>query len=279
MIYLGGLVGDPACAVDRDFTLHANIIATRMAREVAQSLGVSRFIFASSCSVYGSNDREVREEDAVNPMSLYAETKIDSERELLYSVRDDFFVTILRFATVFGPSPRPRFDLVANLFVAQAMTQGVIAVIGPDQWRPFIHVRDLARAIVMVLEAAPSVVQSQIYNVGDNRLNLTIGELGELVAEVVRGYREVVVTVDPGRGDPRNYKVSFEKIRSHLGFTAELTIADGIRELAQHLDSGQYLDFRDPIYSNLAVTRAALEDFHEATDLYAPRGANLIASG
>ena len=170
VIHLAGLVGDPACAVDPEFTRHENIIATRMAREVAQSLGIHRFIFASSCSVYGASDKEMREGDGLNPVSLYAQTKIDSEQELLYSVRDDFFVTVLRFATVFGHSSRPRFDLVANLFAAQAMMNGIVTVIGPDQWRPFIHVRDLARAIVMVLEARPEIVQSQIFNVGDTRL-------------------------------------------------------------------------------------------------------------
>ncbi|TMA99487.1 MAG: NAD-dependent epimerase/dehydratase family protein [Deltaproteobacteria bacterium] len=128
VIHLAGLVGDPACAVDVDFTRHTNIVATRMAKEVAQSLGVYRFLFASSCSVYGVSDTEVDERSALNPMSLYAHTKIDSERELLYAVRDDFFVTVLRFATVFGHSRRPRFDLVANLFTAQAMTEGRITV-------------------------------------------------------------------------------------------------------------------------------------------------------
>lgn len=273
VIHLAGLVGDPACAVDRDFTRHANIIATRMAKEVAQSLDVHRFIFASSCSVYGASDHEMREEDTVNPVSLYAETKVDSERELLYSVRDDFFVTILRFATVFGHSPRPRFDLVANLFAAQAMSNGVITVIGPDQWRPFVHVRDLARAIVTVLDARPEVVQSQTYNVGDNRLNMTIGQLGELVRRTAAPYRDVEVRVHGGEDDRRNYRVSFDKIRSHLGFLAETMLDDGVREMIEHFQAGRYTDFRDPIYSNVATTRAALQDFYESGELYAPRRA------
>src|SRR5262245_51374526 len=122
VIHLAGLVGDPACAVDPDFTRHTNIVATRMAKDVAQSLGVYRFVFASSCSVYGVSETEVDELSALNPMSFYAQTKLDSERELLHAVRDDFFVTVLRFATAFGHSRRARFDLVANLFTAQAMT-------------------------------------------------------------------------------------------------------------------------------------------------------------
>jgi nucleoside-diphosphate-sugar epimerase len=270
VVHLGGLVGDPACAVDPEFTRHANIIATRMAREVAQSLGVRRFVFASSCSVYGASDKVMREEDAPNPVSLYAQTKIESERELLRVVRDDFFVTILRFATVFGHSARPRFDLVANLFVAQAMTQGVITVIGPQQWRPFVHVRDLARAIVTVLEAQPTVVQSQVYNVGDDRLNMTIGELGERVASVVGRFRDVRVAIAEDAGDLRNYRVSFAKIREQLGFQAATSMDEGLLEIADQLRGGHYADYRDAIYSNVATTRAALQEFRDAPELYAP---------
>lgn len=272
VVHLAGLVGDPACAVDEEFTRHANVIATRMAKEVAQSLDVRRFIFASSCSVYGAAEGAMREHDPVNPRSLYARTKVDSERELLFSVRDHFFVTILRFATVFGHSPRPRFDLVANLFAAQAMANGVITVTGAEQWRPFVHVRDLARAIVLTLEAPPEVVQSQVYNVGDDRLNMTIGELAELVRRAASPYRAVVVSRQDG-DDTRNYRVSFDKIRSHLDFRAEVTLEAGVGEMIEHFRAGRYLDFREPIYSNVATTRAALGDFQVAGDLYAPRRA------
>ena len=122
----------------------------------------------------------------------------------------EHFVTVLRFATVFGHSFRPRFDLVANLFTAQAMVNGEITVIGPNQWRPFVHVRDLARAIVAVLHADPRVVQSQVFNVGDSRLNLTVGQLGELVRDVVSAYRPVTVSITDNPQDRRNYAVSFD---------------------------------------------------------------------
>ena len=276
VVHLAGLVGDPACAVDPDFTRHTNIVATRLAKEVAQSLGVYRFLFASSCSVYGVSDTEVDEFSPLNPMSLYAQTKIDSERELLHAVRDDFFVTVLRFATVFGHSRRPRFDLVANLFTAQAMTEGCIMVIDPQQWRPFVHVRDLARAMVHVLEAPADVVQSQIYNVGNHRLNTTIGQLGELVASVAGEFRgPVTITVgEQPAQDRRNYLVSFEKIRRHLSFEAETGLADGIREMARLFADGSYQHYRDEVYSNVATTLRAVEHFYdpfESQRLYAPR--------
>jgi nucleoside-diphosphate-sugar epimerase len=273
IVHLAGLVGDPSCAVDADFTRHTNIIATRMAREVADSLGVHRFLFASSCSVYGVSDKEVCETDELNPVSLYAQTKIDSERELLASVRDEFFVTVLRFATVFGHSRRPRFDLVGNLFTAQAMTDGLITVVGPDQWRPFIHVRDLARAIVKVLGSDPALVQSQVFNVGDKRLNLTILQLAEHVQAVCGRYRDVRISVTNNPEDRRNYAVSFARIKSVLDFEAETLIEAGIDEMAFNLQNGRYGHYRDQIYSNLAMTAKALSRFQdpaESARLYAP---------
>jgi nucleoside-diphosphate-sugar epimerase len=266
-------VGDPACAVDSAFARHTNIVATRMAKEVAQSMGVHRFVFASSCSVYGVSDKEVSETDRLNPVSLYAQSKIDSEQELLATVRDEFFVTILRFATVFGHSRRPRFDLVANLFTAQAMADGVITVIGPDQWRPFIHVRDLARAIVAVLHAEPTVVQSQVFNVGDKRLNMTIRQLADRVQAVCGRYRDVTVTVKENPQDQRNYAVSFEKIRALIGFEAETLMEAGIEEMAEAFRRGQYGHYRERVYSNVAMTAQALSEFQDAaaaSRLYAP---------
>jgi nucleoside-diphosphate-sugar epimerase len=273
VVHLAGLVGDPACAVDEQFTRHTNIVATRMAKEVAQSLGVHRFVFASSCSVYGMSDKEVGENDALNPVSLYAQTKIDSENELLFTARDDFFVTVLRFATVFGHSARPRFDLVGNLFTAQAMTDGLITVIGPQQWRPFIHVRDLARAIVKVLKENPALVQNQVFNVGDKRLNMTILQLAEAVQKVCSRHREVRISVSDNIQDRRNYAVSFEKIRSLLDFEAATSLEDGIQEMVDNFQSGQYQHYREQIYSNVAMTRKALSQFQdpaEVSRLYAP---------
>ena len=273
VIHLAGLVGDPACAVDPTFTRHTNIVATRMAKDVAQSLGVYRFIFASSCSVYGVSDKEVSETGPLNPVSVYAQTKIDSERELLGTGRDDFFVTVLRFATVFGHSRRPRFDLVGNLFTAQAMTDGLITVVGPQQWRPFVHVRDLSRAIVMALNADPALVENQIFNVGDKRLNMTILQLAEAVRGVVGKRREVSISVSDDAQDRRNYAVSFDKIHSVLGFEAETMIETGIEEMAAHFAEGGYQHYRQEVYSNLAMTAKALSQFqdpNESVHLYAP---------
>jgi nucleoside-diphosphate-sugar epimerase len=275
VVHLAGLVGDPACAVDEAFTRHANVIATRMVKEVALSLGVGRFVFASSCSVYGATDRRVNEEDALNPVSLYARTKIDSECELLLSGPEYFQPIILRFATVFGHSRRPRFDLVANLFTAQAMNDGVITVTGETQWRPFVHVHDLARAIVLALQADPRKTRGEIFNVGDDRINMTIGQLAETVREIVGKERTVRIVRKPDVSDCRNYVVSFDKIRSVLGFEASVSMREGIEEMVRRFKAGTYGDYRAPSYSNLEMTKQALSDFRDPVQsarLYVPIG-------
>jgi nucleoside-diphosphate-sugar epimerase len=228
-----------------------------LAKEVAEGLGIRRFVFASSCSVYGLSEQEVREGDSLNPVSLYATTKIDSEKELLQSVRDEFIVTILRFATVFGHSYRPRFDLVGNLFAAQAWNHGEITVIGPDQWRPFIHVKDLARAIVLVLQSPSRRVQNQIYNVGDERLNLTILDLAKAVQKVCLQHgKNVKINIKTeGANDRRNYRVSFKKIKNRLKYSAETGVEDGIKEILQNFQAGIYKNYQAPLYSNLLTTK------------------------
>jgi nucleoside-diphosphate-sugar epimerase len=275
VVHLAGLVGDPACAVDTNFTRQMNIISTHMAKDVALSMGIRHFIFASSCSVYGVSDKEVREGDTLNPVSLYAQTKIDCENELLASTRDDFFVTVLRFATVFGHSRRARFDLVGNLFTAQAMNDGLITVIGPQQWRPFVHVRDLARAIFITLKANPLAVQNQIFNVGDKRLNMTILQLAEWVKTVVEkeGKKVNISINEQDIQDRRNYAVSFDKITKVLGFHSVTLMEEGIHEMVENFKNNRYTHYRENIYSNVAVTKQAVNEFYDpmqAMKLYAP---------
>jgi nucleoside-diphosphate-sugar epimerase len=240
---------------------------------VSESFGVRRFVFASSCSVYGESDALVDETSPTRAISLYAQTKLESENELLSVLRDDFFVTVLRFATVFGHSPRPRFDLVANLFAAQAYFDGRITVDGGAQVRPFIHAHDVARAVTRVLQAAPERVQGQIFNVGDERMNATIGEVAELARKVASAERPVEIEVRGDVEDRRNYRVAFRKIREVLGFEASRTLEDGVRELVEEFRRGRYADYRHPRYSNVEVTREQVLGFHDPmqrTRLYTP---------
>jgi nucleoside-diphosphate-sugar epimerase len=275
VVHLAGLVGDPACAVDEAFTRHTNIVATRMVKDVAQSMGIHRFIFASSCSVYGVSEFEIDETGDLNPVSLYAKSKIDSEEELRKFVADDFIVTILRFATVFGDSPRARFDLVANLFTAQSMAGENLNVIGPSQWRPFIHVYDLARAIALVLKADPRKIQNQIFNVGDERLNMTILELANIVKKVATsfGKNPEIKIKEMEISDRRNYAVCFKKIKSTLGFNASILMEDGIMEMAKKLFNNEYDDYKSDKYSNVMVTEFEKLNFYDPLsrlNLYGP---------
>lgn len=259
VIHLAGLVGDPACIVNKELTIQMNIVSTRIVKELSKDAKVSRFIFSSSCSVYGASDELMSEESKLNPVSLYAQTKIDSENEILSDDSKDFHPTILRFATVFGHSRRQRFDLVANLFVAQAYNDGVIVVTGSSQWRPFIHPQDIAKAIVKVLKKPKKEVSRQIINVGDDNLNITIGNLALLVANIVkkdRNGKPVEITINNDVNDARNYRVSFKKINKLLGFKATVDIKKGLEEIYDNFKKGKYKEnYKDPLYINVEMTK------------------------
>jgi len=259
VVHLAGLVGDPACAIDEDFTKQMNVVATKMVKDLSKSFNLKRFIFTSSCSVYGSIDTIVTEEDKLNPVSLYSKTKIDSEKELLSEKSNTFHPVILRLATVFGHSRRPRFDLVANFFTAQGYSDGVNTVTGSTQWRPFIHASDVARATVKVLEAPLGLVDRQIFNVGDNGLNHTIGDLAQLVAKTVKKTKKgkkIKTIIKDDKSDIRNYRVSFNKIRKLLGYQAKIDLKRGIDEMYQNFQKGVYKKhYTDPMYTNIEMTK------------------------
>src|SRR4029079_6285270 len=185
VIHLGAIVGDPACALDEELTIEVNLMATRMIAEVAKGDGVSRVICASTCSVYGANDAMLDERSALNPVSIYARSKIASERVLMSMASCVFAPTLLRFGTIYGLSGRTRFDLVINLLTAKAMVEGKITVFGGDQWRPFVHVDDAALAVLMALEAPLSLVGNEVFNVGCDEQNYTIQQVGEMIKQLV----------------------------------------------------------------------------------------------
>lgn len=259
VIHLAGLVGDPASAVDENLTRKINIISTRNVKEISKLLDVKKFIFASSCSVYGASNRIVNENSRLNPVSLYAKTKIDSEQELLNDRDDNFHPVILRFATVFGHSRRARFDLVANLFVAQAYHDGSITVTGGEQWRPFIHPKDIAELILRVIEAPLNKVSRQIINVGDEKLNMTISDLGETVGRIVKKDKKGKlprVEVSGSKGDPRNYKVSFDKVKDIFKFRAKVSLRSGLEEIYENFKKNKYKgSYKDEIYSNFEMAK------------------------
>jgi len=248
VVHLGAIVGDPACAVDEETTIGVNYAAAKLMAELARANGISRFVFASTCSVYGASDEIIDETSVLHPVSLYATTKIDTEKALLETADDVFQPTILRLATAYGWSYRPRFDLVANLLSARAVTLGDFTIFNGEQWRPFVNTRDIGRAFVMVLEAPLDRVGGEIFNVGDNDQNFTLKELGETVARIAPGSKMNEVRNDE---DLRNYRVRFDKIENAINFRASVTLDDGIREIIDAVKSGLVEDWTDPIYSNL----------------------------
>jgi len=247
VIHLAAIVGDPACDQDHKTAQEINYAATRMMIEIAKGEKVQRFIFASSCSVYGASDQVMDENSQVHPISLYADTKVDSEEALLAAANEGFYPTILRFSTIFGLSPRPRFDLVVNLLTAKALKEKVVTIFNGEQWRPFLHVADAAAAIVRVLESPVALVGAQIYNVGDSRLNYT---LTDVAAKLVKFFPSTRVEYVEN-SDRRSYRVSFEKIKGHLGFTCSKTLEDGIYEIKAAFESGQISDYGAALYSNV----------------------------
>jgi len=259
IVDLAAIVGDPACNQDQDSALETNYAATRMLIEIAKGHGVSHLLFASSCSVYGATDVEMDENAAVQPISLYGQTKVDSERALLAARSDTFHPTILRFATVFGLGYRPRFDLVVNLLTAKARQEGVITIYNGQQWRPFIHVRDLVDATVRVLESPVRLVSGEILNVGDARLNHTLAG----VAEAIRSAFPKVRVERVDNSDLRNYRVNFDKLLTRTGFRARYTLRDGIEELKNAFDKGLITDYTDLRYHNQRYLEAVGNPGHK----------------
>lgn len=247
VIHLGALVGDPACAIDEKLTMEVNLASTRMIAETAKGYGVQRFLFASTCSVYGASSEELDEHSALHPLSLYAKTKLESEKILLSFQDEGFSPTIFRLATVQGFSQRPRFDLVVNLLAAKAAVDKKITIFGGNQWRPFVHVEDVADAFIRALEVPIGLVKGVVLNLGSTEENYQIRMIGEAIKEL---FPDVKVETRQEETDPRNYKVRFDRIEKFLGFTAKKTVIDGIQEIRDAINSGKVGDYTDPQYSN-----------------------------
>ncbi len=247
VVHLGALVGDPACDIDERLTLEINRDATAKAAAIARGLGIDRFVFASTCSVYGASAEVLDENSPLDPISVYARSKMESEQLLLAQSGQGFWPTVLRLGTLYGRSQRERFDLVVNLLTAQAVATGEITVFGGSQWRPFVHVRDVADAILRCLRAPCSVVGGNVFNVGGDDQNHMLAEIAEIIRAVVPG---VQVHVAPATAQEADYRVCFARIRSVIGFAPRRTVADGVAEIAALISHGAVPDYTDARYSN-----------------------------
>jgi len=252
VVHLAAIVGFPACqAVGRQVAWRYNVEATQRVFEQSEALGVQRFIYASTYSNYGlaPEGQAVDEESPLTPQSLYAETKIASERYLLGQSDASCAPLIFRFATLYGISPRTRFDLIVNQFVLEAYTKRQLLIYQRGYSRSFIHIRDTVRGIIMGLEAPDEKVRCQIYNLGTEKGNYTKDELVTLILkrlpETVVRYKDMTFG-----GDMRDIRVSFAKVRRELGFEAEYSVDDGVREVLHALQDGLIRDPQDARYRN-----------------------------
>jgi nucleoside-diphosphate-sugar epimerase len=247
VIALAALVGDQLCDADPTETIAVNLKSTGLLANAASTAGVQRVVFASSCSVYGASGHEfVDESTTPAPVSLYAETRLLSE-EMLFKRYQEIGPVALRLSTVFGLSPRMRFDLVVNAMTARAVTEAKILVFNADHWRPFVHVHDAARAFIRALDAPGHLVNGQRFNVGADYLNCTIGALATVVARRVTG---ATIVTHAQNGDRRSYRVRFDHIRGVLSYEPHRLLEEGIAEVANALTSGTIADHRHPIYYN-----------------------------
>ena len=250
IVHLAAIVGDPACARDPELARETNVEATRALIADAAEAGVAHLIFASTCSNYGrmaDPETPVDEEAPLAPVSLYAEQKVEIEKMLLENGSGPTAATCLRFATIYGAAPRMRFDLTVNEFTRELWADRDLEVFGEQFWRPYVHVRDAARGILTVLEAGPDEVGGDVFNVGDSDENYRKLDLVEVItAEIPRGNVSYVRKDE----DPRDYKVSFAKIRERLGFVPEMRVPDGVREIAKGLDAEAFGDPFDGKHRN-----------------------------
>lgn len=250
VVHLAGIVGDPACARQPELARAVNLDATKALLAEAEAAGASRFLFASTCSNYGKMADPtalVSEEAELRPVSLYAETKVAAELDVLERGRNGLPACCLRLATVYGTSPRMRFDLTVNEFTRDVSLGRELVVFGEQFWRPYVHVRDVTRAIALALAAPAETITGQVFNVGDTAENYRKLDLVELLRKRVPSATIHFVHKDE---DPRDYRVSFEKVKAALGFRAERTVEDGIDEVLSLLRAGLVTDPYAPIYKN-----------------------------
>ena len=252
VIHLAAIAGFPACqAVGRQVAWRYNVEATQRVHEQAVQFGAARFIYASTYSNYGlsPDNRPVTEETALNPQSLYAETKVASERYLLSQAPTGCATVIFRLAHLYGLSPRTRFDMIVNQFVLEAFSRRELLIYQRGYSRSFVHIQDAVRGLLLGLEAPEEKIRGQLYNLGTPQGNCT---KDQIITWVLKRLPETSVHYKDMTfgGDMRDITVSFDKIQRELNFSARLSVDDGVREVLQALQSGLIRDPHDQKYRN-----------------------------
>ncbi|MDC0171496.1 SDR family oxidoreductase [Candidatus Nitrosopelagicus sp.] len=248
VIHLAAIVGEPLCKKIPESALQINEFASKNLASLAKKAGVKRFIFASTCSNYGSSSEIVDETSSTQPLSLYSKTKVNSENFILSLEDDHFEPCIFRFATAHGLSPRMRFDLLLQELLRDALVDKKITLFGANFWRPLIHVNDMAAACLTAISSSRDKISGQIYNVGSDKENYTKLELAKIIQEFLPS---VEIEIIESKKDPRNYKVSFEKIKNNLNFSAQFSVKDSISQILNEINENN-LDPRDSEFSNIS---------------------------
>lgn len=250
IVHLAAIVGDPACAAQPELAREVNLDASKnILQLVRENPKIEKFVFASTCSNYGKmKDTEfVDETSPLNPVSLYAELKVEFEK---YMLSQDIHtaVTSLRFATVYGLSSRMRFDLTVNEFVKELTLGRELMIFGEQFWRPYCHVNDLSRACIYVIKSEYQKVNKEVFNVGDTSENYQKKTIAEEILKVIPTAKIQYVKKDE---DPRDYKVNFDKIKRILKFSITRRLPDGIREVHKAVKEGIILNPEDKKYYNV----------------------------
>ena len=259
VVHLSGMSNDPSGDLDPNLTIQTNFLATMSLARRAKAEGVKKFVFISSCSVYGaSGNAFLDEQSEVGPVTLYALSKLNCENELLPLADSKFAITILRFATLFGYSPRMRFDLAVNVMAKRALQGKNILLFGDGtQYRPFLHVKDASDAIMTVMREDTSITNKQIFNVGNSKLNFMIRDLVPLIQSY---FKDSKIEKVENNKDNRSYKVSFKKFERICNFKASYGIEEGLKEIEEAFKSGELKDMDDTNYYNLEVMKKILKE-------------------
>lgn len=241
--HLAAIVGDPACSKFSDEAKEVNWTASVSFFKKAEQAGIEKFVFASTCSNYGKMadpDSFVDENSELRPVSLYAELKVKFENFLLKENKNSpMCATALRFSTVYGFSPRIRFDLTVNEFTRNVCIKGEQEIWGPQFNRPYCHVDDLARSVMLIFDSPVEKVKAKVFNVGDTKENYSKRMLMEEIQKQVAKAKAIYVEKTE---DPRDYRVNCDKIKNELGFTITKKVPDGIREIIKLMQSGIIAD-------------------------------------
>lgn len=263
IVHLAELSNDPLGQNNPGVTHKINHLGSVAIAEKARKAGIHKFVYASSCSVYGAGTGEFLDESAPpNPQTAYAECKVLVERDVGKMAGTDFCPVFLRNATAYGPSPRMRFDIVINDLCALAWTRKKIAMTSDGSpWRPVVHIKDICEAVYRAVEAPEDAVRGKIFNVGQDSDNFRVRELAQIVAAEFPGCE---VTVGPSGGDNRSYRVSFDRIHKELpGFKCSYTPKDGARQLRELFER---IDMPAERYEFRAFTRLKQLKFLQATN-------------